>query len=118
MIFDSIIDSLLLLTNVCFKVLLSLIIFFFFFFFIREMTKTQQKQFMKLQNFRIVFFTNHLKLVNWIPTLSFSYTLLFDTSVVNLNGYFLSNFLSDFLMLSGLALMLRNSYVSGFSSFK
>ena len=32
MIFDSIIDSLLLLTNVCFKVLLSLIIFFFFFF--------------------------------------------------------------------------------------
>ena len=110
MIFDSIIDFLLLLTNACFNVLL--------FFLIREMTKTQQKQFMKLQNFRIAFFTNHLKLVNWIPTLSFSYTLLFDTSVVNLNGYFLSNFLSDFLMLSGLTLMLRNSYVSGFSSFK
>ena len=63
MILDSIIDSLLLLTNACFKVLL----FLWQFFLVWEMPKTWQKQFIKPQNFGLGFFTNNLKLVNSIP---------------------------------------------------
>ena len=68
MTLDSIIDSLLLLTNACFinMLIISLIIFFFFFWF-GKFQKTLQKHFMKTQKVCLGFFTKYLKLVNSIP---------------------------------------------------
>ena len=67
MTLDSIIDSLLLLTNACFinMLIISLIIFFFFWF--GKCQKTWQKQFMKTQKVCLGFSTKYLKLVNSIP---------------------------------------------------
>ena len=56
MILDLIIDSLLLLTNACLKVLL----FLQYFFLIWEMPKNMIKTIHETQKFFLAFFTNHL----------------------------------------------------------
>ena len=64
MILDFIIDSLLLLTNACFKALLFL---WYFFFWFRKCRKHDKNN--TWNTFSPCFFTNYLKLVNLIPGL-------------------------------------------------
>ena len=91
--------NLLLLTTSCFKVLL----FLWYFFWLDKWQITQEKKFMKSQNFRdcgeprrlrhFDFFTNHLKLVKSIPCLGPNQSL---SSLLNLwKNHFASKMLGN-----------------------
>ena len=91
--------NLLLLTTACFKVLL----FLWYFFWLDKWQITQEKKFMKSQNFRdcgeprrlrhFGFFTNHLKLVKSIPCLGPNQSL---SSLLNLwKNHFASKMLGN-----------------------